>query len=112
MGLSKSGCWPSSVPATPTATPAALLSSFCIPNLYFRYPTQRELRAAGLYWEKVRNSQGLLGDGLDVRGEGGYVVAPSSRTLRAYEWSDNSPPASPSWLLGCLRAAETGEALF
>lgn len=81
-------------------------------TFYFRYPSQRELRAAGLYWEKVRNSQGLLRDGLDVCGEDGYVVAPPSRTLRAYEWADSSLPTSPSWLLGCLRAAETGEALF
>jgi len=37
-------------------------------HLYFRYPSPRELRAAGLYTRQVRNSQGLLGDGLDVRG--------------------------------------------
>jgi hypothetical protein len=44
---------------------------------------------------RVSNSQGLLGDGLDVRGEGGYVVAPPSSTLRAYRWLDRSPPAGP-----------------
>ena len=32
-------------------------------------PSQQELRAAGLYTEGVRNSQGLLGEGLDVRDE-------------------------------------------
>ena len=42
-------------------------------HLYFRYPSVQELRAAGLYTQQVRNSQGLLGDGLDVRGEKGRV---------------------------------------
>jgi hypothetical protein len=81
-------------------------------HLYFRYPSGQELRAAGLYTQQVRNSQGLLGDGLDVRGEGGYVVAPPSSTARAYRWLDRSPPAGASWLLGCLRTATSGETLF
>jgi len=81
-------------------------------HLYFRYPSLQELWAAGLYTREVRNSQGLLGDGLDVRGEGGYVVAPPSSTLRAYRWIDRAPPASAAWLLECLRAATSGETLF
>jgi hypothetical protein len=81
-------------------------------HLYFRYPSVQELRAAGLYTQQVRNSQGLLGDGLDVRGEGGYVVAPPSSTLRAYRWIDRAPPASAAWLLECLRAAVSCETLF
>jgi len=81
-------------------------------HLYFRYPSLQELRAAGLYTQQVRNSQGLLGDGLDVRGEGGYIVVPPSSTLRAYRWIDRSPPAGASWLLGCLKAATSGETLF
>jgi hypothetical protein len=68
--------------------------------------------SAGLYAREVRNSQGLLGDGLDVRGEGGYVVAPPSSTLGAYRWIDRAPPAGASWLLGCLKAATSGETLF
>ena len=62
-------------------------------HVYFRYP-------AG---EEVRNSAGRLGPGLDVRGEGGYVVAPPSRTRSAYDWLDRAPPADPAWLLMCLR---------
>jgi hypothetical protein len=81
-------------------------------HLYFLYPSLQELRAAGLYTQGVRNSQGLLGDGLDVRGEGGYVVAPPSSTQRAYRWIDRAPPAEAAWLLGCLRAAGSGETLF
>jgi hypothetical protein len=81
-------------------------------HLYFRYPSPEELMSAGLYTREVRNSQGLLGDGLDVRGEGGYVVAPPSSTQRAYRWIDRSPPAGASWLLGCLKAATSGETLF
>ena len=75
-------------------------------------PSPQELWAAGLYAREVRNSQGLLGGGLDVRGEGGYVVAPPSSTARAYRWIDRSPPAGASWLLGCLKAATSGETLF
>ena len=42
-------------------------------HIYFRYPSPQEFWAAGLYAREVRNSQGLLGDGLDVRGEKGRV---------------------------------------
>jgi uncharacterized protein YndB with AHSA1/START domain len=71
-------------------------------HIYFVYP-------AG---ETVRNSAGLLGTGLDVRGEGGYVVVPPSRTLSAYEWTDKSPPVGPGWLLARLRERAGGETLF
>lgn len=67
-------------------------------HVYFRYP-------AG---EEVRNSVGLLGDRLDVRGERGYVVFPPSCTQGAYEWIDSSPPAEATWLLKCLSEGSEG----
>ena len=61
-------------------------------HLFFRYPRGTE----------IRNSAGLLGPGLDVRGEGGYVVVPPSRTQGSYEWVDRSPLAEASWLIDRL----------
>ena len=41
----------------------------------------------------VRNSAGLLGSGIDVRGDGGYVVAPpSSHAQGEYAWEASSRP--------------------
>ena len=53
----------------------------------------------------VPNSAGRLGEGLDVRGDGGYVVAPPSRhwTRRLYRWISPMDAARlsnvPAWLL-------------
>jgi hypothetical protein len=70
-------------------------------HLFFRYPGTTE----------IRNSAGLLGPGLDVRGEGGYVVVPPSRTQGAYEWADRSPLAEASWLMDRLTELD-GATLF
>jgi hypothetical protein len=66
-------------------------------HIFFTHPGQ-----------PVRNAQGKLGPGLDVRGDGGYVVAPPSThdSGRRYEWE--FPPeevelaAMPEWLLTLL----------
>jgi Bifunctional DNA primase/polymerase, N-terminal/MarR family len=53
---------------------------------------------------EVRNSAGKLGHGLDVRGDGGYIVAPPSvhESGRAYKWLralERGRSDPPAWLL-------------
>jgi Bifunctional DNA primase/polymerase, N-terminal/Primase C terminal 1 (PriCT-1) len=58
-------------------------------HLIFAYPEGSD----------IRNSAGKLGEGLDVRGEGGYIIVPPSRTTRPYEVLDALPLAdTPPWL--------------
>ena len=54
--------------------------------------------------ERLRNSAGLLGPLIDIRADGGYVVAPGSRIgQRAYTVRDSSPPMPlPPWIAGLL----------
>ena len=65
-------------------------------HLYFRYPRNVE----------IYNSQSKLGEDIDVRGEGGYVVAPGSIIDgNSYEWEASGHPDdvviadAPEWLI-------------
>lgn len=72
-------------------------------HIYFKHPG-----------EPVRNSAGKVGPGLDVRGDGGYVVLPPSphESGRRYEWGslpDETPLAEiPAWLLERMRGTQNG----
>ena len=71
-------------------------------HIFFAYPD-----------EPIANSAGRLGKGLDIRGDGGYVVAAPSlhRSGHLYMWEASSLPSKtplapmPGWILGLLRQA-------
>jgi len=59
-------------------------------HLLFRYPAGR----------RVRNSASKIAPGVDVRGEGGYIIAPPSD---GYAIADDAMPvAMPAWLVDLL----------
>lgn len=66
-------------------------------HYFFQYPATCE----------IRNSVKTLGPGLDVRGEGGYVIlAPSGNGVARYEFIGNAPLApAPQWLIDMVTAA-------
>jgi putative DNA primase/helicase len=75
-------------------------------HLYFRLPSR-----------PIRNSAARLGPGLDIRGEGGYVVGPGSvhHSGEVYEYAEGRGPSSveaaemPDWLVAILAGDEPEE---
>jgi hypothetical protein len=71
-------------------------------------------RGSHLYFRqeglKVPNSASKLGKGIDVRGDGGYVVAPPSMHASGhrYAWKDPGWPVAtaPDWLLDAILGGE------
>lgn len=66
-------------------------------HLYFEHPGG-----------SLRGATGVLGPGVDVKADGGYVVAPPSVTARAYEWEVSSGPDDvplaplPAWIKAAI----------
>ena len=75
-----------------------------------RLPVTLTSRTGGGGWHvffkgDLPNSAGALGAGIDMRGDGGYVVAPPSLHVsgRRYEWRSQAPIAPlPDWIAGEL----------
>jgi hypothetical protein len=67
---------------------------------YFKYPKDRE----------IRNTTSRIAPGVDVRGEGGMVIAPPSvRSDGSYVWLNNARTAdAPEWLVESAIAASGG----
>jgi hypothetical protein len=77
-------------------------------------PPTRRVRTGGgvhIYFKPppnitIKNSTGKLGPGLDIRGAGGYVLAPPSRHVSGnyYEWDRGSTGCAemPAWIVAAL----------
>jgi hypothetical protein len=70
-------------------------------HFYFRWPTDGR---------EIRNSTSGIAPGIDVRGEGGMVIAPPSiRADGVYKWVNDLPVAdAPAWLVEMAVAAYGG----
>jgi hypothetical protein len=60
---------------------------------------------------EIRNSASKIGPGIDVRGNGGYVIWPPSRnaTGGTYQWEPGGPQIAalaPSWLIALAKATK------
>lgn len=56
----------------------------------------------------VASSANAIAPGIDVRADGGYIVAaPSTVKGRAYAWSGDSAASLPGWLLGKLHSQQS-----
>ena len=68
-------------------------------HYYFKWPADGP---------PVSNRRDHRGTKIDVRGQGGYVVAPPSRNGNGpYEWTDDIEPAdAPAWLLEWVRGTD------
>jgi Bifunctional DNA primase/polymerase, N-terminal len=58
---------------------------------------------------EIRNSSGKIGPGIDVRGNGGYIILPPSRNATGgeYQWEPGGPQAvalAPGWLVALAKA--------
>jgi len=99
--------------------PAGLRSLAELEHRHGKLKTAQVLTGSGgwHYWfclpdEGIRNSAGVLGEGLDVRGAGGYVVAPPSvhESGNVYRWTRELERAVqwPEWLLEDARKRRNG----
>lgn len=87
------------LPTTPSVTTGRVDGGT---HFYFAHPGGR-----------VKNSVGKLGTGLDIRGDGGYVIAPPSRhkSGNVYQWGESldTPLAElPKWILTKIDEASSG----
>jgi hypothetical protein len=81
--------------------PTVTVATGCGRHLYFRI---------GAY--AVQNSTGKLGEGLDIRADGGYVLAPPSRhpSGQSYAWiGAQEVAAAPPWLVKRLLPKANGK---
>lgn len=70
-------------------------------HLYFRQPDG----------EPLGNGRGDLPGGIDVRGDGGWTVAPGA-SFKQWCWQvcrNGSPPAAPAWIIAVIRSQRTRE---
>jgi putative DNA primase/helicase len=71
-------------------------------HLWYRYPEDQE----------IKSSAGVLGPGIDIRANDGYIIIPPSRTQRDYAFdlrpSETSILDAPAWLLAELKQSKAG----